>query len=101
MNKNLIITMFVSAMVSAIVTTVIVLSVVGNFSNNEVSGKGGYFSLAQPQTATLTGYEWLQLNNKSDNKIHLSNGKVFVTSPSFIWNGETVATREWVEEFCK
>ena len=100
MNKNLIINMFVSAMVSAIVTTVIVISLVSNFSNNGVSGKGGYFSISG-NSATLTGYDWLQLNNKSDNKIQLANGKVFVTSPSFEWNGETVATREWVEKFCK
>jgi len=91
MNKNIIIIIFVSAIVSSTMTTMV----------TKLSGKGGYLSLAQPQTASLTGYDWLQLNNKSDNKIHLSKSQIFVTSPSFMWNGETVATREWVEEFCK
>jgi len=36
------------------------------------------------------------LNNTSSNKISLSGGIIYVTSSSFQWGGDTVATRTWV-----
>ena len=63
-----------------------------------LSGAGGYFDISDPASATLTGYNWLQLNQTSNNKIQLFSGQARVESPNFNWGGETVATRDWVSD---
>jgi len=60
-----------------------------------IDGDGGTVNTSE-QIAYVTGFNWLQLNNKSDNKIHMFDGQVRVTSPNFNWGGDIVATRDWV-----
>jgi len=95
-------TISVSILVSILTTTLFILMFSSEFSKNGISGNSGNLNLSSPaqNTANITGYDWLQLNNQSDNKIHLLNGQVYITSPSLLWNGEVVATQDWVKEFC-
>jgi len=99
MNKKLINIVMV-IMVILLVVQVITIIEVSNLKSSflEKSGEAGVVNLSGDTTAYITGYEWLQLNNESDNKIHLHNGQVRVTSPNFNWGGDTVATQTWVLE---
>ena len=80
------------------ITFLIVSNVIMLFSMNKISKGSGYYL---GENVVVTGYDWLQLNNTSGNKIHLYGGTTIqVSSPSFQWNGDDVATKSWVINFC-
>ena len=93
-------TLYSTIIISVVASLLVNFLFFAVFTDKGISGTGGYVSVSKP-SATITGYEWLQLNNKSDNKISLANGSIFITSPSLLWNGEIVATEKWVKEYCK
>ena len=95
--KSTLTTILLSAIVSAIVTSAILFSTY----TTKISGEGGSLGVSDASVAYLTGFQTLQLNQAVDNKISLYDNKIYLTTNSLLWNGETVATQKWVEETCK